>query len=440
MPTRLPAARPSPRIYNLFPLLVGSVRDWENQLPHIERMNFNWIFVNPFHETGSSGSLYAIKDFYRLNPLFQGKSRGPAENLLADFLVRAEERGLSVMMDLVINHTARDSALVEQYPEWFAREPDGSIRSPFAVDPNDPNHRTVWTDLAEIDFDNPAHRAEMVAYWKDLVRYYVRLGFHGFRCDAAYKVPGEVWREVIEAARQARPETMFFAETLGSPLEQIEQLHGAGFDYLFNSAKWWDFHSGWLLDQYERFRHIAPSVAFPESHDTARLAAETGGDERQSKLRYLFSAYFSAAVMMPVGYEFGLRRQLHVVMTRPTPIEAPSFDITTFVAAANAMKAACPVLNDEGPQARFTPPAAPLVGLVRRSDKAPGCVAALINTHGEHAHDMSASHVAEILEASPQNMNEITPMIVHPFSPSDQRIRVAPLEMRIFYAEGNKPA
>ncbi len=70
------------------------------------------------------------------------------------------------------------------------------------------------------------------------------------------------------------PDLRFFAETLGCTADQVVALADAGFDYIFNSAKWWDFRAPWLLDQYERFRLIAPSIAFPESHDTERLAAE----------------------------------------------------------------------------------------------------------------------------------------------------------------------
>ena len=67
---------------------------------------------------------------------------------------------------------------------------------------------------------------------------------------------------------------MFCAETVGAPKEAVLALADAGFDYLFNSVKWWDFESPWLLDQYEAFRHIAPSIGFPESHDTERLVTE----------------------------------------------------------------------------------------------------------------------------------------------------------------------
>ena len=70
------------RIYNLFPLLAGSVEQWETHLPRIAAMGFNWVFVNPFHYPGFSGSLYAVKDYYRLHPVFQGDSQDDPATLL----------------------------------------------------------------------------------------------------------------------------------------------------------------------------------------------------------------------------------------------------------------------------------------------------------------------------------------------------------------------
>ena len=60
-----------PRIYNLFPLLAGPVSAWSAELPRIAALGFDWVYLNPFHETGGSHSLYAIKDFTRLDPRFR---------------------------------------------------------------------------------------------------------------------------------------------------------------------------------------------------------------------------------------------------------------------------------------------------------------------------------------------------------------------------------
>jgi starch synthase (maltosyl-transferring) len=428
-----------PRIYNLFPLLVGSVENWEQRLPDIAAMKFNWVFLNPIQAPGFSGSLYSIKDYYQLHPLFQGNRQEPPDKLLKGFIQNAERQNLAVMMDLVINHTAKDSPLVSQYPQWYFHEEDGSVRSPSVVDPDDPNKVTVWGDLAEINYQQSSARESLLAYWKKLIQHYTQLGFHGFRCDAAYKIPGEVWADLIGAARQLNPKIRFFAETLGAPLHQIEQLHSAGFDYFFNSAKWWDFHADWLLEQYEQFRHIAPSIAFPESHDTERLTAKGGDEERRSRMWYLFAAFFSAGVMMPIGYEYGFRQPLHVVKTRPEDWESPLFDLTTFIGTANAMKAQTPVLNEEGPQRRFTSPTDPLVGLLRCSEHTSTCAVGLINTDTEQTHDFELGRLAEVMGVAIGAIEEITPQHQATSLAGTPNLQVAPCSMRIFYGrEGQR--
>ena len=337
-------------------------------------MQFDWVFLNPIHYPGFSGSLYAVKDPYRLHDRFQGGASESPDDLIRGFCRRAEEHGMRVMLDLVVNHTAKDSVLAEQHPEWFRREADGTLYSPRAVDPVDPGKVTIWGDLAELDYENAEARAGLVDYWRRYVQHYVGLGVKGFRCDAAYQVPAPVWRDLIDAAHDVDGEVEFYAETLGCTVEQVDALGDAGFDYLFNSAKWWDFQEPWLLDQYNQFRHIAPSVAFPESHDTERLAADVGSQDRERlaahlKMRYLFSACFSSGVMMPIGYEYGFTRKMDVVKTTPEDWEEPKLDISQFVADVNSMRAATPAFNVEGPQFRITAPHSPVVGLCRQGSR-----------------------------------------------------------------------
>ena len=393
------------RIYNLFPLLVGDIAAWRAELPRIAAMRFNCVFVNPFHQPGFSGSLYAVKDYRRLHALFRGKARESDEALLAGFTAACGDHGLTAMMDLVINHTARDNELTARHPHWFAHEPGGGLRSPSAIDPANATDVTVWGDLAEIEYRGDGAEAETVAYFAELARYYVGLGFRGFRCDAAYKVPARVWRVLIAAARSLAPDCVFAAETLGARLPEVRQLDGAGFDYLFNSSKWWDFTSPWLLEQYELFRAIAPSIAFPESHDTERLAAELarggvdpGAIAARCRQAYAFAACFSTGVMMPMGYEFGWRRRLDVVATRPEHAEPRYFDLSAAIAEINAVKQATAALNQEGPQRRLTPPGDPLVVLARQSVAGEEWAFSLINTDDTTANEVDADLLLEAAE------------------------------------------
>ncbi len=370
---------PPPRIYNLYPRLAGDLTSWPAHARRAGAMGFDWFYVNPLHYPGFSGSIYAVKDYYRLDPCllppshadhhYEAATRADGGmELLRETLAEVSALGQQPMMDLVINHTARDAELVDAHPLWYARQADGTVQSPSAIDPADARRVTVWGDLAEIDHAGSPDRAGLWAYLEDLVRHYARLGFVGFRCDAAYHVPAELWTRLIGAARAEQPGATFFAETLGARLPQIDALRPAGLHFIFNSSKWWDFESPWCIDQQHAHAALAPSVSFPESHDTPRLWAETGGSAALQRQRYAFAAAFSSAVMMPVGYEFGFMRKLDVVQTRPEHWEAPSIDLGTFVARVNGMKVDHPALAGEEVEICTAVPAAVLLLEKRHGD------------------------------------------------------------------------
>ncbi|MCU0692344.1 MAG: alpha-amylase family glycosyl hydrolase, partial [Polyangiaceae bacterium] len=405
-------------------------------------MGFNWIYLNPFHQPGFSGSLYAVKDYYRLHPLMQGDAESPPAELLRSFVRAACERDLHVMMDFVINHTSKDSLLVDEHPEFFLRTKDGALVSPSAIDPADARKVTVWGDLAEIDYTPRPARSKLMTFWKQILSHHAELGFRGFRCDAAYKVPGEVWEELIKEGR-SHSDVVFFAETLGCRQSEMEQLAGAGFDYFFNSAKWWDFRAPWLLDQYESFRHVAPSVAFPESHDTPRLATELAENgvtefrlvEATYRLRYLFATFFSSGVMMPMGFEYGYRRKLHVVSTRPQDVEQPLFDLTAFVARANQMKREVAALREEGPQRRLTSAKSPVVALLRATADGASRALALINPSRDEAYTVPAQQLLGNLGQGWRLVCETGPDAMEGNLASGKQLRLRPLAMHVLASD-----
>lgn len=331
------------RIYNLFPLLAGPLKDWK---PHLERaadLGFDWVFVNPIQQPGKSGSLYSIRDYFAINTaLLDPASTQTAEEQMRDIVRYASELGLSMMVDLVINHCAYDSRLLQDHPKWFVRE-GGKIAHPHCLHEG---HLVVWEDLARFDFGT-SEREPLIRFCKEVIDYLAGLGFRGFRCDAAYQIPQSVWSRLMNDTRRDRPDTVFAAETLGCSADQTKETARAGFDYIFNSSKWWDFSSPWLMEQYHLTRDTSPSISFPESHDTPRLAADSQGNQDLMKQRYLFAALFSAGVMMPMGYEYGFARPLHVVNTRPSDWEETPIDLTDFIRSVNQIKASHDVFQEE---------------------------------------------------------------------------------------------
>ncbi|RMD54051.1 MAG: alpha-amylase, partial [Nitrospirae bacterium] len=295
-------------IYNLFPLLAGPFTKWEKHIKRAANMGFNWIFVNPIQKPGFSGSLYSISDYFDFNPLLidEDSKLSPKEQVKSA-IKSAKTLGMNMMIDLVINHAAFDSPLTKEHPEWFMWE-NGKLVHPSCKD----NGRTVvWGDLVKFDHRHTKDSEGLFKFFLKVVTFMMDLGFKGFRCDAAYQVPRNIWRRLIKEAKKLDPEVLFFAETLGCTADQTRRTAEAGFDYIFNSSKWWDFNSPWLMEQYNLTREIAPSISFPESHDTPRLCEELNGNVRGLKQRYFFAALFSAGVMMPIGFEYGFRKKLH---------------------------------------------------------------------------------------------------------------------------------
>jgi starch synthase (maltosyl-transferring) len=338
-----------PVIYNLFPRHFHSIDEWNSAIAHIKEMGFNAVFVNPFHETGFSGSLYAIKNYFRLNPLFLKKTQDPSDfKPLKKFIGDCQAARLDLIMDLVINHTAADSPLIKEHPAWYKRDPSGEVAHPFAIDPGDPGKITVWGDLASIDNEHSADRQNLWNYWDRLVSFFQEMGVRGFRCDAAYQVPAALWQWLIGRAKKRFPDSVFYAETLGCRLDQVEALRGSGFDFLFNSVKWWNGEASWALDQHAAHKSIAPSIAFAESHDTERLASVHPGSEEAQKNRYGLAAFFSQGLLMPAGFEYGAVTRMDVVRGTPADVDRKKWDLTKWIAQINGLKQSEPVLGEEG--------------------------------------------------------------------------------------------
>jgi starch synthase (maltosyl-transferring) len=384
-------------IYNLFPLLAGPFPRWGGHFSRAAEMGFDWVFVNPIQQLGASRSLYSIADYFRFNPvLLDSQSAASPEEQVRQMTAQARAAGLKVMIDLVLNHSAIDSPLTREHPKWFVRGAGGRIANSSC----EHNGKTVvWLDLAQFDHQHTKDAEGLYRYCLSVVEYLAGLGFEGFRCDAAYQVPRPFWQRLIADIKKSHPQVCFVAETLGCTADQTRETASAGFDFVFNSSKWWDFQAWWLLAQYNLVRDVAGSISFAESHDTPRLCEELGGNLDGIKQRYLFSALFSAGLMMPMGFEFGARKPLHVINTTPSDWERDGIDLSTFITKVNAIKKARPVFLEESP-ASVLPCNNPNILLMwkasaRHKDEA----LIILNKDIERHQDFSTDHFRHYLQA-----------------------------------------
>lgn len=176
---------------------VGDFRGLMSKLDYLQDLGATCIWLLPFFPSPLRDDGYDISNYKDVNPAY-----GTLEDFQA-FLGAAHQRGLQVMIELVINHTS------DQHP-WFQRArkaPRGSIeRDMYVWSDNDQmfsgvriiftdTERSNWTwdDEAgayywhrffshqpDLNFDNPVVLEEVL----QIMRFWLDMGVDGLRLDA----------------------------------------------------------------------------------------------------------------------------------------------------------------------------------------------------------------------------------------------------------------
>lgn len=194
----------------------GTFAALEGHLPRIKELGTDIIWLMPIHPIGEKnrkgtlGSYYSIKDYKGINPEF-GDSVS-----FKNFVKRAHDEGLYVIIDWVANHSAWDNPLVMQHPDWYAKDSAGKMFAPFD-----------WTDVVKFDFAVPELRQYMI----DAMKYWVQnYDIDGFRCDVAGEVPMDFWNVAREELDKVKPVFM------------LAEAEGPQFHSAFDMTYGWEFH------------------------------------------------------------------------------------------------------------------------------------------------------------------------------------------------------
>jgi starch synthase (maltosyl-transferring) len=249
---------------------------------------------------------------------------------LAGLAKRCAERKLQLLIDFDPAGIARDGALLEGHPDWFAAPG-------MHDDLPDPRRAPLQRQQRAIRFERPEVQEEMLEYWRQRLRSWISAGVAGFRCIGITNAPPQFWQGVMTAARQGGA-VRFLAWTPGCTPEQLQALAGCGFDASFSSAAWWDYRARWLADEQDRLGALAPAIAFPEPPDEPVVERIAGNENTESRCRIYRRALWLAAatgngILVPLGFEYGLPRGAG-------RDAQPAFDLSREIAQANAQVAA----------------------------------------------------------------------------------------------------
>src|SRR5690554_6508293 len=184
-----------PRQHSKKQNFMGIVED----LDRIKSLGVDVIYLLPIHPIGQlqrkglKGSPYSIVDYYKID-----ESLGTLDDL-KHLINEIHKRDMKVMMDIVINHTSRDSVLTQKHPEWFYKKADGSFA----------NRVGDWSDITDLKYDLD----EVRNYFIDVLIYWAQY-VDGYRCDVAPLLPIDFWIEARKQVDQINPNHIWLTESV----------------------------------------------------------------------------------------------------------------------------------------------------------------------------------------------------------------------------------
>jgi maltose alpha-D-glucosyltransferase / alpha-amylase len=175
----------------------GDLRGLISRLDYLSRLGVTCLWLNPIHPTPNRDDGYDVADYYGID------DRIGTLGDFAELALEAQERGIRILLDLVVNHTS------DQHP-WFrsaCQDPASPYRDWYVWSHSEPSDRRqgivfpgqqteTWTWQPEakawyyhrfydfqpdLNWSNLAVREEI----KKVMGFWLQLGASGFRVDAA---------------------------------------------------------------------------------------------------------------------------------------------------------------------------------------------------------------------------------------------------------------
>ena len=387
---------PMRSIYFAYASLLDGVQDWSAACRHAAGLGFEALSTRLERNDVFAEQVCPGMDVARLIDL-------------------AGENGLALLLDLRLDKLPAEGRAARDLGLDAAQRERDPRRSPadrdFQILPADA--RTRWAELL----------GERLAALADS-------GVAGFRCLAPHGLPPGLLRQILGRARDgkaaafiAAPGSFAAAEALPAEGFAAVTLPGAA---LLAAAP-----PSHLDEATGRFPHLIAEAETPFGPRMARVAGDAQVAERQSTLALWTAASLFDGLMVPMGFEYGLRERVAAAPPRtrwPALRAAGAFDLSEEIVAANAFVKRAGERRRAAPIRLLAPQSSPVRLALRAEPEEGASRLVIVNRALDHAASLEADGLArEFGEYLPfRDLKGSGPDIA-----PDSILRLRPAEVRI---------
>ncbi|MBD5631658.1 MAG: hypothetical protein HDP34_00285 [Clostridia bacterium] len=298
---------------------VGDLNGVTEKLDYIRDLGYTGIWLMPIHPSPSYHG-YDVKDYYNVNPNY-----GTMEDY-DNLLTAAHEKGIKVIIDLVVNHTS------SQHP-WFTASASGDAkyRSYYTwsssykegYNKNGNSYYESWFsgDMPDLNLDNSAVRGEI----ENIMKFWLEKGTDGFRLDGVmyyYKTDGQKsvdFCKWIKDTAVKYNENAYIVGEAWTNRSTITDFYKSGCDsffcfpaaqadgYIASSVNTQSAATYWSSIKYvnDMAGQYIPAP-FICNHDTGRAAGIMQRDPEKIKFAYGLLSMYSGNTFTYYGDEIGM--------------------------------------------------------------------------------------------------------------------------------------
>lgn len=245
----------------------GTLKGVESHLDHLQYLGVKTIWLMPVFESMSDHG-YDTTNYYAI------KTNYGSINDLRDLVKAANDKGMKVILDLVINHAGSNhpwfssNNLSERKDRWFTwssndkgwPEPWGGgdtwshdplsdlDRDHNGNDHDDDFFYTVFgSTMPDLNYNNVVTRKELIDEFTKVMQFWIKeTGVAGFRCDAVrYLVENgpdpnarkdqpethKIWKTLRANLKEIDPQAILLAEAPTETYEQMRSYYGSGDEF-----------------------------------------------------------------------------------------------------------------------------------------------------------------------------------------------------------------